>query len=467
MNNFSITIDAEGVALITLDVPGKGMNVISFDVQREFGELVETLRSNPKIRGAVLVSGKTSGFCAGADLPEIVGYFDRWRAARSQAELRAALAESASWSRHLRALETCGKPVAVAITGLALGGGLELVLACHYRVAVDDPKLRLAFPEVGVGLLPGAGGTQRLTRLLGVSAVLPHLLEGTPIAPAEALATGVVHALLPADQLLQTARRWVLEHPDAQASWDQANFQLPAGGVHSAQGYRYFGPALAARLGTAGEHYPAVANILKCVYEGAQVPIDAGLRIESRYFFNTVRSPQAKAIARTQFISRQALAKRESRQNLSDYLSQLRHAVAAEQRAMKEEGVSPTLVASLSRRNALSAEAECPLGAVEPSVEDVDFAAIAELERRLLYTQALTAVRCLDNHVVDDPLEADCGAVAAGFPVWSGGPVSYIEVQGLDAFVAEADRLASRFPQRFSVPHSLRERAAAKRGFYS
>ncbi|WP_296257816.1 MULTISPECIES: enoyl-CoA hydratase-related protein [unclassified Pseudomonas] len=467
MNNFSVTIDAEGVALITFDVPGKGMNVISFDVQREFAEVVEMLRSNPAIRGAVWVSGKTSGFCAGADLPEIAGRFDDWREATSQVQLRNALAESASWSRHLRALETCGKPVAVAIAGLALGGGLELVLACHYRVAVDDPTLRLAFPEVGVGLLPGAGGTQRLTRLLGISAVLPHLLEGTPIAPADALASGVLHAVLPADQLIDAARRWVLEHPEAQAPWDLPDFQLPGGGVHSAPGYRYFAPALAARVGSSGGRYPAVANILKCVYEGAQLPIEAGLRVESRYFFNTVRSPVAKAMARSQFTARQALAKRESREDLSDYLSQLRHAVATEQQAMVEEGIPPALIANLSRRNAIRAEVERPAAVAQPCADEVDFAAVAELELRLLYTQALTAVRCLENQVVRDPLEADSGALAAGFPVWSGGPVSYIEVQGLEAFVAQAERLASRFPQRFHVPRSLHERAADRRGFHS
>lgn len=122
MKNFSIKTDADGVALITFDMPGKGMNVISFEVQQEFEEVVETLRSRADIRGVVLVSGKPSGFCAGADLTEILGHFDGWRAAQSQAELRQGLAESASWSRRLRALETCGKPVAVAIAGMALGG---------------------------------------------------------------------------------------------------------------------------------------------------------------------------------------------------------------------------------------------------------------------------------------------------------------------------------------------------------
>jgi enoyl-CoA hydratase/carnithine racemase len=466
MKNFSIKTDADGVALITFDMPGKGMNVISFEVQQEFEEVVETLRSRADIRGVVLVSGKPSGFCAGADLTEILGHFDGWRAAQSQAELRQGLAESASWSRRLRALETCGKPVAVAIAGMALGGGLELVLACHYRVAVDDPQLRLAFPEVGVGLLPGAGGTQRLIRLLGINAALPYLLEGAPIAPADALAGGIVHALVPAEQLLETARRWVLEHPQAVAPWDQKEFKLPGGNPHTPQGYRAFAPALAARHAAAGGQYPAVANILKCIYEGSQVPIDAGLRIESRYFFNTVRSPQATAMARTNFVSRQTLAKREQREDLSAYLAELRQAVATQEQAMVKDGIAANLVANLARQSAVRAEVQAPAAAASLLLDDVDFAAVAELKRRFLYAQALTAVRCLDTQVVVDPLEADAGAIAAGFPRWTGGPISYIEVEGPRQFLEQADKFASLYGPSFAVPDSLRQRAASGRGFY-
>jgi enoyl-CoA hydratase/carnithine racemase len=467
MKNFSIKTDAAGVALITFDVPGKGMNVISFEVQREFEQVVETLRSSADIRGAVVVSGKVSGFCAGADLPEILGHFDGWRAAQSQEELHIGLAESASWSRRLRALETCGKPVAVAIGGMALGGGLELVLACHYRVGVDDPKLRLAFPEVGVGLLPGAGGTQRLIRLVGINAALPYLLEGAPIAPADALASGVVHALVPAEHLVETARRWVLEHPQVVAPWDEKGFELPGGNPHTPQGYRAFAPAMAARHAAAGGQYPAVANIFKCIYEGSQVPIDAALRIESRYFFNTVRSPQAKAMARTNFVSRQTLAKREQREDLSMYLSELRQCVDAEKQAMVEEGIAVNVVANLTRQNAVRAEIDTPTAALIPLLEDVDFSVVAELKRRLLYVQALAAVRSLDRKVVVDPLEADAGAIAAGFPMWTGGPVSYIEVEGPHLFIVQADTFARQYGERFAVPESLRERAASGRGFYA
>lgn len=464
MKNFSIQIDAEGIALVTFNMPGKRMNVISDEVQAELEQVVDILRDSPEILGAVLISGKSSGFCAGADLGEIITHFDRWRAAESQDELRQGLAESGSLSRRLRALETCGKPVAAAIGGMALGGGLELALACHYRVAVDDPALRLAFPEVDVGLLPGAGGTQRLIRLLGIEAALPYLLDCRPIDPVDALAGGLLHVRVPTDELVETARRWVLAHPRALAPWDEKEFSLPGGGPHSQQGYRSFAPAIAARHAAAGAERPALANILKCIYEGAQVPIDAGLRIESRYFFNTVRSAQAKAMARTFFVSRQTLAKREQRADLTRYLDTLRQAAEVEQQALLEEGVAPLLVANLARRYAvggitLDAQAQT-------QYEDTDFAAIATVRQRLLYAQALAAARALDDGSVNDALEADAAAIAAGFPGWTGGPLSFIEVEGPQRFLARAECFASELGERFTVPARLRERAAVGRGLY-
>ncbi|MGU1062084.1 enoyl-CoA hydratase-related protein [Pseudomonas aeruginosa] len=464
MKNFSIAIDDDGVALITFDIPGRSMNVISDEVQAELEAVVEMLRDSSQIRGAVLTSTKSSGFCAGADLPEIVGHFKRWRAAHHQEALRQGLAESSSLSRRLRALETCGKPVAAAINGMALGGGLELALACHYRVAVDDPKLRLAFPETGVGLLPGAGGTQRLIRLLGIEAALPHLLDGTPITADAALAGGIVHARVPAGALLETARRWVLEHPQAQAPWDDPAFKLPGGGPHSSQGYRSFAPAIAGRLVGAGADHPAVGNVLKCVYEGAQVPIDAGLRIESRYFFNTVRSPRAEAMARTFFMSRQVLSKRVERSDPGPYLQRLRQAVVEERLAMLDEGVPLVLVNNLVRRNAVGIEIA---SMVQPWGEDeVDFTLVAELRQRLLYAQSLAALRSLEEGLIADPLEADVAAVDAGFPGWSGGPVSFVEIEGPAYFLESTDRLAASHGECFALPPTWRERMASGLGPY-
>jgi 3-hydroxyacyl-CoA dehydrogenase/enoyl-CoA hydratase/3-hydroxybutyryl-CoA epimerase len=219
---------------------------------------------------------------------------ERWRTARTPEQLAAGVADAGGFSRRIRAIETCGKPVAAVLEGLALGGGLELALGCHFRVAADDPALRLALPEASLGLMPGAGGTQRLLRLMGIDAVLPYLLDGKRLSAADGLAYGILHAVVPAAVLIETARRWILDGGAEIAPWDQRGFRLPGGGPHGPAGYLSFGPAVAARRAGADGDQPATASILKAVYEGAQVPMDAGLRIESRYFFNTARSDQAR-----------------------------------------------------------------------------------------------------------------------------------------------------------------------------
>lgn len=303
MENFTLEVDGEGIALVTFEMPGKSLNIISQSVMADLGKLAERLRSDPAIVGAVLRSGKPGGLCTGADLAEMADDIGRWRTAQSQDELRAGVTQAGAYSQRLRALETCGKPIAVIVHGMALGGGFELALACHHRIAVDTPALRLALPETSIGLMPGAGATQRLTRILGLNAALPHLLDGTPIPLADALDSGVIHAIAPdLSSAAEQGRNWILAAGDAVAPWDVKGFRFPGGGPHTSDGYNGFGPAMAARL-SEGAIAPGIANSLKAVYEGSQVPIDAGLRIESRYFFNTARSPEARA-AVDEFLAR-------------------------------------------------------------------------------------------------------------------------------------------------------------------
>ncbi len=310
MENFKIDIDADGVALVTFDVPGRAMNTITLAVTGELAELAERIKADAAIKGAVIASGKATGFCAGADLNEVAAAPGE---AGSPEALRAQFDALFSLNRALRALETCGKPVAAAVGGLALGGGLEIALACHHRVVADDPKIKLGLPESKVGLIPGGGGTQRVPRLLGVMAAAPLLLEGKESSPQEAKALGLIDAVVPADQLIDAAKTWVKTKGDPVARWDKPNFEIPGGGPNSASGapLMIMGNAMV-RKSTHGA-YPAQMNIMKAVYEGLQVPIDAGLRIESRYFVQTLNSPQAKAMVRTLFVSMQALNKGAAR----------------------------------------------------------------------------------------------------------------------------------------------------------
>lgn len=297
-------LDADGVALLTLDLADRKLNVFTDDFTRELGEAVDELARNPAIVGAVITSGKSTGFLAGADLLDFVHVHALGLTAQAAAQRVAPIASA------LRRLERCGKPVAAAINGLALGGGFELCLACHYRVLVDDPKAFVGLPEVSVGLLPGGGGTQRLPRLIGIAKALPLLLEGRHVGGAEALQLGLVDALVPHEVLVETARRWVLSHPGFQQPWDVKGFAVPGGAgalaPHAAQSY---GMGLAKLRRETNDNFPAPLAILSAVYEGTQLPIDRGLKIESGYFGQLLAGPVARNLMRTLFVNKGAARK--------------------------------------------------------------------------------------------------------------------------------------------------------------
>ena len=307
MTDFTLTVDDDGVALIRFDAVGRPMNTLTAAGWRTLAELVEQVAADPAVRGAVIASGKANGFCAGADLHEMLGYAG---VTPATAEAQRAVVEVLSLANRVsRRLETCGKPFAAAIGGLALGGGLELTLACHRRVVADDPRIKLGLPEATIGLLPGGGGTQRLPRLLGIVEALPLLTEGKPLSPARALELGVVDALVAPGDEVEAARRWVLEGGDPVARWDRKGFELPGGGPFTATGNPLFIAAAAGVAKATLGNYPAQSNIARAVYEGVQVVMDRAIEIETRYFVATLQSPQARAMLRTQFFSHPALRK--------------------------------------------------------------------------------------------------------------------------------------------------------------
>ena len=180
-DNFKFDVDADGIALITWDMPGRSMNVIDLSVIEELSKIVEQVASDAAIKGAVITSGKDT-FCAGADLTlveSLTRMFDG--IAKKDGEEAAATLlfnESRKLSQLYRRIETCGKPFAAAINGTALGGGFELCLACHQRIAADNDKTRLGLPEVKIGLFPGAGGTQRIASMMAPADALQFLLMG-------------------------------------------------------------------------------------------------------------------------------------------------------------------------------------------------------------------------------------------------------------------------------------------------
>jgi 3-hydroxyacyl-CoA dehydrogenase/enoyl-CoA hydratase/3-hydroxybutyryl-CoA epimerase len=270
---------------------------------KEIPEWVERIKTDDAIKGAVLTSGKASGFCAGADLGDMAGGMLAGGSLQD--------AYDAGWKLNgaLRALETCGKPVAAAINGLALGGGLELTLACHYRVVGDDNRIQLGLPEIKVGLFPGGGGTQRLTRLIGVQAAMTAMSAGSSWRPNDAKGAGVVHEVVAKGGEVEAARTWIKGGGKAVQPWDDKSFKLPGGGPYHPAGIQNFLVGNAMLRKQSYGNYPAVLNLMKAVYEGVQVPMDAALRIETRYFIKTLMTPQAQAMIRSLFLSKQELDK--------------------------------------------------------------------------------------------------------------------------------------------------------------
>ena len=316
LETFKFEVDADGIAVATFDVPGRSMNTLTAKAVQDLAAIADEVGSNAAIKGLVITSGKTSGF---------LRWRGPWRTGRRQrpggeakgdpeAQLKAAFDRSFQMNKILRNLETCKKPVAAAINGLALGGGLEVTLACHYRVvANDNPKLQLGLPEAKVGLMPGAGGTQRLPRLIGAQAAAPFLLQGESMTADQAKSLGVVHELAPTAELVSRAKAWVKANPNAKAPWDDPKFKIPGGGPNSPGGLPVFtfGNAMLAKQ--TWLNYPAQKHIMSAVYEGLGVPMDAALRIESRYFVKTLMTPEAKGMIRSLFLSMQDLGKGASR----------------------------------------------------------------------------------------------------------------------------------------------------------
>jgi len=291
-------LDKPGVAVLSLDVADRPMNVISPEFISELDACIDRIANDDEVKGVVIRSGKPD-FLAGADLKELAAALERG------ISLEQGYQRSQAASTVFRRLETCGKPVAVAINGLALGGGLELCLACHYRVLADDPSARVGLPEVTIGLLPGVGGTQRLPRLIGIREALPLMLEGRQIEPAKALEMGIVNELAPAGEIVSRARRWVLDGGLAQAPWDQPGFRIPGGaGAMHPKAVETFMVGTSLMGGKTFHNYPAPKAIMSAVYEGTMVPLDTGLRIESQYFGQLISGPVARNMIRTLFINK-------------------------------------------------------------------------------------------------------------------------------------------------------------------
>ncbi|KQP69827.1 3-hydroxyacyl-CoA dehydrogenase NAD-binding domain-containing protein [Methylobacterium sp. Leaf112] len=306
LTNFRFETDADGVALATWDMPGRSMNVFTNAVMDDLHAVIDAVVADPAIKGCVMTSGKDN-FSGGADLTMLQGLgraFEALKVERGEEEaMRHFFEESRKLTLLFRKLETCGKPFAAAVSGICLGGAFELALSCHHRVLSDDPKTRVGLPEIKVGLFPGAGGTQRVPRLMQTGDALQMLFKGEQIRPLMARNMGLVHEVAGKDEIVAKAKAWILGGGSAVAPWDVPKFKAPSGKVYSPAGMMTWPPANAIYRRETHDNYPAAKAILGAVYEGLQLPMDLALRVESRYFAKILRSTEAAAMIRTLFLS--------------------------------------------------------------------------------------------------------------------------------------------------------------------
>lgn len=285
--NLSLHIDADGVAVLSLHVAGDDHNCFSPGLATDLYAAVAEIGARAEVCGVVLTSARDNGFLAGARLEGLLA---------GQAALAAPAVAALLAPVHalMRAIETGGKPWVAAINGAALGGGFELCLACHRRLLA--PGAEVGLPELPAGLIPGGGGTQRLPRLIGIEAALPLLLQAHRIDAAEALRLGLVDEVLPAQDLVPVARRWVLDQPEATQPWDRKGWRIPGGaGALAPHAVAGFGLNTVAVHGAGGEGEAAGLALLEVVYEGTQLPIDKALALEAKCFAALVTGLEARA----------------------------------------------------------------------------------------------------------------------------------------------------------------------------
>ncbi len=285
----------DGIVILTMDDPEQGTNTMNGRYREAMLSTVERLEAERSSVTGVIITSAKEGFLAGADLKDLTASLGSAVPASGDSAAGAAVFRVVEDMKRLfRRMERLGKPIVAALNGTALGGGLEVALACHHRIAIDRPDARFGLPEVTLGLLPGAGGTVRVTRMLGVQdALMNVLLQGQRLRPAQAKQVGLVDDLVTTrDELVPRAIEWIKANPSASQPWERSGYKMP-GGRPTDPSLAMMLPAFPANLRKQlkGAHYPAPHAIMCAVVEGASVDVDTALRIESRWFASLVGTP--------------------------------------------------------------------------------------------------------------------------------------------------------------------------------
>lgn len=300
-----LEIDQHNIATVLIDNPDKSLNVMNQAFAEEFHTILQHLELQKDLKGIIIMSAKKS-FLVGSDLDMIFHETDPQKG----------FVEGERFKKYLRKLEKIEIPVVAAINGTALGGGFELALACHYRIAIDNPVTRIGFPEVSLGLMPGLGGVIRLVFLLGIEAAQPILMSGKPMLASKAKKIGLIDELVNNhEDLLSQARDWILNHPEAAQPWDQPKFRIPGGNPRDPRSWMRLAPAPAILQKDTFGNYAAPKAILTTMIEGTSVDFDTAQRIESRYAAHIASSQEAKNMLTAFWYQKNEIDKGRSRPN--------------------------------------------------------------------------------------------------------------------------------------------------------
>ena len=300
----SFSVDADGVGTLTINQTENSANLFSEEFIARYIEVAQQAIADENVKGVIVTSGKPI-FMAGADLNALL---------EDITDKKAFTDNLMQLHRSLREIETGGKPFVAAINGTALGGGLELCLACHHRIAINSTKIKLGFPEIKVGLFPGAGGTVKAPYLLGIQTALMYLLQGIEARPPKALKDGLIDAVAEnEEEMMAAAKKFILETPNPVQPWDNKKHRIPGGALWTPNGVQ----TMIGASGNVGKlthgNYPSAQKIIKVIHDGIQIPVDRALEIEARNFTHAVCTKEAKNMIRTGFFAIQDAAKGKAR----------------------------------------------------------------------------------------------------------------------------------------------------------
>ena len=450
---------SNGIATLTFDEPDSPVNTMCLQWQEDLTEATtQVVKDKDAITGIILASNKST-FFAGADLKGLMR--------NTATDAGTIFTEIERMKKNFRTLETLGKPVVSCLNGAALGGGWEVALVGHYRVAVDDKKILFGMPEVSLGLIPGASGITKTTRLLGLMGAQPYLLEGKLFSPREGLDLSLIHELVAdAAALRPAALAWIAANPVSAQPWDNKDYKIPGGTPANPKIAMALTVAPAMMKKASRGLYPAPEAALAAMVEGAQVDFDTALRIESRYLARLAVDPVAKNMINTFFFDMNAVKSRlrklketnpGSTPTLTDgiateALQRMSSAYQEEGVRMLGEGMPLAVLNNASYQCGMTAALNLP----EQSDKPTTAWNITDIQDRLLYRQAIETARCLHEGVLTTVHDANIGAIfGIGFPAYTGGTMQFIYSMGVDAFVKRSAELAAKFGDGFVVTDTV------------